>query len=251
MVVVVVSCEKDPVLYTVSFDTNGGTGKPENQTHEAGEKVTKPSDPTKCGCDFVCWTKDGAAFDFDTDTVTGDMTLVAKWNYKTYEVGARGPAGGKIFYVADEIKTSTYTDASGKTETFTWKYLEVAPSDASNSSANKYVWGEKGELATGTIVGTGWSNMKIFEANTLSSFPAAKACADYGDGTAYDDWFLPSKEELEKLLAQKDVIGGLTGSYWSSSMSSETYSWFWSESGARMAEYYISGENCVRPIRAF
>ena len=121
MAVLVVSCEKDPVLYTVSFDTNGGTGKPENQTHEAGEKVTKPSDPTKCGCDFVCWTKDGAVFDFDTDTVTGDMTLVAKWNYKTYEVGARGPAGGKIFYVADEIQTSTYTDASGKTETFTWK----------------------------------------------------------------------------------------------------------------------------------
>ena len=46
-----------------------------------GEKVEKPEDPTKEGFNFKGWFSDEAltkAYDFDT-TVTGDVTLYAKW----------------------------------------------------------------------------------------------------------------------------------------------------------------------------
>ena len=74
--------------------------------------------------------------------------------------------------------------------------------------------------ATGTAVGTGKSNTeKIIKAQGTGSY-AAKLCADLViDG--YDDWFLPSKDELNLLYQNKDLIGGFSteyGSYyWSSS----------------------------------
>ena len=50
---------------------------------------------------------------------------------------------------------------------------------------------------------------------------AAKVCDDYAiivGGVTYDDWFLPSKDELYKLYLNKDKIGGFTDAwYWSSS----------------------------------
>ena len=134
--------ESNPTTYTVTFNSNGGTGNPEPQTHEAGEKVTKPNDPTKGGFDFAGWTKDGTDFNFDSDTVTGNMTLVAKWNYKTYQVGDTGPARGKIFYVADQVQTSTYVDASGTTVTYTWKYLEAATEDLTITNEDNSTTGE-------------------------------------------------------------------------------------------------------------
>ena len=77
-----------PAEYTVTFDLNGVTGTaPTSQTIKDGEKVTKPADPTDTVHTFAGWykTKDattGALSDpwnFDTDTVTADMTLYAQW----------------------------------------------------------------------------------------------------------------------------------------------------------------------------
>ena len=81
-----VSCSDDggddePTKYTVTFESNGGSTV-ENQTVEKGKKVTKPTDPTKDGNIFSGWYKETAltnAWDFDTDTVTKNITLYAKW----------------------------------------------------------------------------------------------------------------------------------------------------------------------------
>ena len=43
-----------------------------------GTKLTKPTDPTKEGYEFVCWTLNGNEYNFD-NPVTGSITLVAKW----------------------------------------------------------------------------------------------------------------------------------------------------------------------------
>ena len=43
----------------------------------------------------------------------------------------------------------------------------------------------------------------------------------------YDDWYLPSKDELNKLYLNKDAIGGfVNATYWSSTQSSSTLAWF-------------------------
>ncbi len=78
----------------VTFDLNGGT-KPSGVTWQAtqtikkGEHVTAPAkNPTRSGWVFEgWWTKDGdedgdwgREFNFETDTVSDDITLYAKWN---------------------------------------------------------------------------------------------------------------------------------------------------------------------------
>ena len=66
--------------YTVTFDSNGGSAVTA-QSIEAGQKATKPTDPTKDGYDFKGWTLSGSAYDFNT-AVNGNITLVATWEQK-------------------------------------------------------------------------------------------------------------------------------------------------------------------------
>ncbi|MBR4171189.1 MAG: leucine-rich repeat protein [Kiritimatiellae bacterium] len=68
--------------YTVTFDADGGTPVPAQQSVEAGSKATKPNDPVKDGYDFTGWYNGNAAFDFDTP-ITASITLTAKWTEKS------------------------------------------------------------------------------------------------------------------------------------------------------------------------
>jgi len=70
--------------YTVSFNSNGGSSVA-SQTVEEGNKATKPSDPTRSGYTFAGWTLNGSAYNFSS-AVTGNITLVAKWNQKSYTI---------------------------------------------------------------------------------------------------------------------------------------------------------------------
>ena len=60
------------VIYTVSFNTDGGTKYP-NQIVESGNKATNPGSPTKSGYVFTGWD-----FDFNTP-ITNNKTINAKW----------------------------------------------------------------------------------------------------------------------------------------------------------------------------
>ena len=76
----------------VIFDTAGGSSVPA-QTINPGEKAIRPADPVKAGWRFIEWyekdTETGEVsdtpFDFDT-VITKDITIVAKWEEKYYEV---------------------------------------------------------------------------------------------------------------------------------------------------------------------
>jgi hypothetical protein len=86
--------------------------------------------------------------------------------------------------------------------------------------------------ATGTAIGTGSSNTGLIIASqggTAGSYTyAAGICADYtvdDGGVTYDDWFLPSLDELNEMyqnIGQGNTsgsgnVGGFSGSnYWSS-----------------------------------
>lgn len=67
-------------VWTVTFNTNGGTPEPESQIR-ANLPATKPDDPTRSGYVFAGWYTDKActaAYDF-TKPVTDSVTLYAKW----------------------------------------------------------------------------------------------------------------------------------------------------------------------------
>ena len=75
--------------FTVTFDTDGGSPAPEKQTVASGGKATKPDDPTKAFFTFGGWFDNTTPWDFDTNTVTSDINLKAKWE-------ANGPTDLKI-----------------------------------------------------------------------------------------------------------------------------------------------------------
>ena len=89
-------------IYTVTFDLNY-TGAPAAATSQvnSGDEITKPTDPTREGYTFGGWYKEAACttvWDFDTDTVTGNITLYAKWT----------AAAADIYTVTFDLN---YTDA--------------------------------------------------------------------------------------------------------------------------------------------
>jgi uncharacterized repeat protein (TIGR02543 family) len=68
-------------VYKVSFETNGGSVVDEEYA-VSGQKLSPPEDPRKSAYGFVGWYADDGlddAWDFDTDTVSGDLTLYARW----------------------------------------------------------------------------------------------------------------------------------------------------------------------------
>ena len=81
--------------------------------------------------------------------------------------------------------------------------------------------------ATGTAIGTGFSNTnKIIasQGGTPTSYAAGVARAYTGGG--YTDWYLPSKDELNKLYLSRFVIGRyVTDAYWSSSERNNINAW--------------------------
>ena len=66
---------------TVTFETNGGSRIPD-QIVQYGETIACPDNPVREGYHLVGWYTDidlRNPWDFDTDTVSGNMTLYAKW----------------------------------------------------------------------------------------------------------------------------------------------------------------------------
>lgn len=81
-----------PDQYAVTFDSQGGSPVP-GQTVTSGSKAARPADPVRDGCLFQGWCRDREgtlSWDFDADTVTGNLTLYAKWNPVTPGSGITG-----------------------------------------------------------------------------------------------------------------------------------------------------------------
>jgi len=110
--------------------------------------------------------------------------------------------------------------------------------------------------ATGTALGTGQANTSAIVNNQGAGNYAAQICNGYTNrdtGTGvYSDWYLPSKDELNKLYLNKTVIGRFVdGVYWSSSEYSRTDAW---------VQYFVTGNQYsnekyyfyrVRAVRSF
>lgn len=78
-----VTIEPPPVVtsFTVSFDSRGGSAITPLQVFSEGA-IAAPPAPIRSGYTFGGWYKDAEyknAWNFDTDKITGDVTLYAKW----------------------------------------------------------------------------------------------------------------------------------------------------------------------------
>jgi hypothetical protein len=95
----------------------------------------------------------------------------------------------------------------------------AATSDQSSGAE----WGCYGTLiGTSTAVGSGQANTTAILGGCGEAGIAARICADYSvtvGGIVYDDWFLPSEDELELMYVNLhlNALGGFDGIlYWSS-----------------------------------
>ncbi len=113
-----------------------------------------------------------------------------------------------------------------------------------------------GNGKTLTSIGSGQANTNFMMAQTGYTGGTAKICDDYvntNTGTGvYSDWYLPSKDELNKLYLNKIDIGGFSSvNYWSSSELDATTAW--RESFGNGFQYGIVKNILVyvRPVRSF
>ncbi|MCH6235744.1 DUF1566 domain-containing protein [Cognataquiflexum rubidum] len=96
----------------------------------------------------------------------------------------------------------------------------AAPSDQSAGTE----WGclRTSIVGTSTAIGTGAANTRAIVSGCADAGIAARICDDL-DLNGYSDWYLPSKDELNKLYENEEAVGGFiignnSAFYWSSSV---------------------------------
>jgi hypothetical protein len=196
-----------------------------------------------------------------TTTVAPTTTTLAP---VVNSVGSTGPGGGTIFYV-------DMTRAVGS------QYFEVACVGWQNNCDGTTVdpgieWGCYGTPisgADGTAIGTGEQNTDEIMAGCPTAGIAARRADDYVNNTL-NEWFLPSKDELNELCkwAYGDTVnpvcnddgngdfslthGGFSaGGYWSSSEYDDASAWYQGFNFGFQYDNYKSYPYYVRPVRSF
>ena len=207
-----------------------------------------------------------------------------------YKIGDEGPAGGIIFYDKGEYSDGwRYLEAAPADlwivdgvpaldltfdEYYADEYYQVFGYYRKDASSNNmYVNGKetlgnysKAEELTGTGIGAGKKNTELlakamgdktyYTMGAKKVVYAAKLCHDLVFN-GFDDWFLPSKDELNLLyvnLCKNDLGDFDEDSYWSSSETDFSADYAWRQ------QFYGGGQQSygtrdyahrIRPIRAF
>jgi len=157
----------------------------------------------------------------------------------TPAVGSLGTASGYVFYAKD-----AYSDG--------WRYLEAAPENQSIGIR----WYNGSIISTGataTETGSGSANTATIISQQGAGNYAASLCKNQVLG-GYDDWFLPSIDELGLMYTNLKV----------NSRGSFASAWYWSSSeydaGAALLQDFFDGNQLgnvkddayfVRAVRAF
>ena len=170
-----------------------------------------------------------------------------------YMVGATGPGGGQVFYVA-----ATPFNC-GPTLTASCTYLEAAPDEVDGI----YIWASDiAEIPTGTAIGTaigtGYKNTLAMIGLGDGNYAGQISRAYRSPNNNLSDWFLPSKDEIYQMCLVK------RGPYRGNCESSEDFStWtWWSSTHAAPYSAYIQdiidggwtvsdGLEHIWPVRAF
>jgi hypothetical protein len=130
----------------------------------------------------------------------------------------------------------------------TCKYLEAARTDDIEDE-----WCSDISTALGTtetVIGTGMANTTT--ADTTCTAQVIQNAADYTNN-GKSDWYLPSKDELNSLYLEREIVGGFSnGYYWSSSEVTNNSVWTQRfETGGLQTINTKDDLYAVRLVRAF
>jgi hypothetical protein len=182
--------------------------------------------------------------------------VVSVVSCKKSRIGSKtAPTGGYILYDCDADNEKGNAD-NLKSSECGWRYIEVAPTEPSVMFEIR----DKVTKKTETGIGFAKENTEILAVNSTLSTDAAVASLNYkvtNNGIVYEDWYLPTKDELHLMVVVLHKKGGGDFSdnyYWSSSVD------FVDGKACCWDEYFHAGkqtcDTCgfgyqVRPIRYY
>ena len=129
--------------YTVGFNANGGTPSPASLIIVSGGKAAEPDAMTKTGYNFAGWYRESnfaSLWNFEENSVSGNITLYAKWDAITYTVvyNANGGNGNMldsvhVYDVARVLNNNSFARAGY--EFAGWSRTETGSVEFSNQQS--------------------------------------------------------------------------------------------------------------------
>ncbi len=220
------------IMYTLVDTTGTAIGDGQTNTTDIVDQVTAGS-----SVGTVAIGNDAALVSLTVSENTKLLTYTIDGDAKTYTIASA------ITTKADFLAAlNTQLDSAGTASFDASNHLKVVSATTGISS---------------TVVSSGEAKTEIVGSSPTEVVGACISGAAYYcdnlDEGGYDDWFLPSKDELNKLYLSKDTVGGFTGDYyWSSSeYSADAAAWeqLFNDGSQNYDVKY--GTYRVRAVRAF
>ena len=158
--------------------------------------------------------------------------------------------GGIVFFVDETGNHGLVSAINDQSSSATWNKRKLVRRNerlSENFDTTTTIFGSKSQRK---------SNINKYNANRICSKLKIKI-----NGVIYKDWFLPSKENLELMYLNRNIInenttknGGsefIDSYYWSSSEFDYTNAWVQSFKDGKRAYHYKNYFYKVRPVRAF
>jgi hypothetical protein len=110
-----------------------------------------------------------------------------------------------------------YLDSTGQHGLIVAEEDQTPPDNAELTQIIWHVTRDKNIVAKGIKIGTGQANTTAIVTAYAGEINAAELCDDLVE-QGHNDWYLPSKDELNELYLNKAILGGFEAAfYWSSS----------------------------------
>ena len=245
--------------YQWKVSADGSTGWTNVATNSDSETYTP--DANDAG-NYLQVVVTASATGYTDEVVTSSSSEIVTAAVVIYTLGSTGPGGGIIFYVDPAgFDCGPTFSATGSPTGGKCNYLEAAP------TSGDHAWTDTGFAPwsgnTNTIIGTtitgigaGYKNTnEIINQSGAGSTGAASLADAYVGRNNTTDWYLPSKDELAQLNAQKTSVGARPDYYWSSSEYSTSKAWrqqfFATDTPEADPKSAMNNNVLVRPIRAF